>query len=488
MILVFISSLIAPFLTGYFLVMFFWRSNEGRSIFALKLILGLCIGMTISSMIYFLALALLTHFIAYVFVIEWTAVFLLLYILKRKRIKIFSYHFHLIRIKRSSSLNTIFFCILLYGFMMSLFSLIYLAYYQPYGQGDAWAIWNLKARFIYRDAGLFWRNLYSPIIGWSHPDYPLLLPLSIARIWTLMKTDTVRVPMYFSVIISVVTIILLFISVYRGRNLINASVATMVLISTPFFLTQGTSQYADTLLSLYYLVSLVLISIIYKNNDNNWGQLVLLGTIGAASCWIKNEGGLFFLAILLSAIVTRRKIVPFLFGALPVLFIVLLHKSFSSSQDLIISQNIFNSLSQFIDFSRHVTIIKKLAVEIISFGQWRVNPLILLGVCTMFFTDKISKKERTVLKTQFFILIMTAAFYYSVYVVLPFGLSWRLERSANRLLIQLWPSFIYLFFLRVKINYRTSTPRDLSEIWYITMFGFFCAMDCLSKRSKSKLA
>ena len=55
---------------------------------------------------------------------------------------------------------------------------------EPHGKWDAWLIWNMHARFLYR-GGDAWREAFASGLDWSHWDYPLLLPLSIVRGWTL---------------------------------------------------------------------------------------------------------------------------------------------------------------------------------------------------------------------------------------------------------------------------------------------------------------
>jgi len=56
----------------------------------------------------------------------------------------------------------------------------------PHGEGwDAFAIWNLHARFLFR-GGAHWRDGFSSLIPWSHPDYPLLLPSAVAHFWTVI--------------------------------------------------------------------------------------------------------------------------------------------------------------------------------------------------------------------------------------------------------------------------------------------------------------
>ena len=45
----------------------------------------------------------------------------------------------------------------------------------PHGWEDAWGMWNLKARFLFR-GGENWRNTFSNVLFWTSRDYPLLRP------------------------------------------------------------------------------------------------------------------------------------------------------------------------------------------------------------------------------------------------------------------------------------------------------------------------
>ena len=49
----------------------------------------------------------------------------------------------------------------------------------PHGRWDAWAIWNLRAKFLATPSDR-WRDAFDPVVSWSHPDYPLLLPLAVS--------------------------------------------------------------------------------------------------------------------------------------------------------------------------------------------------------------------------------------------------------------------------------------------------------------------
>lgn len=52
----------------------------------------------------------------------------------------------------------------------------------PHGEWDAWSIWNLRARFLFRATEA--AAPFDPLLNWSHPNYPLLVPASIAGLWT----------------------------------------------------------------------------------------------------------------------------------------------------------------------------------------------------------------------------------------------------------------------------------------------------------------
>jgi hypothetical protein len=55
---------------------------------------------------------------------------------------------------------------------------------KPHGTFDAFGIWNARARFLAR-AGSDWGRAFL-VDARSHPDYPLLQPLTVARFWACL--------------------------------------------------------------------------------------------------------------------------------------------------------------------------------------------------------------------------------------------------------------------------------------------------------------
>jgi hypothetical protein len=89
----------------------------------------------------------------------------------------------------------------------------------PHGDGwDAFAIWNLHARFLFlgRD---HWRDVFTGLLPGLHPDYPLLLPAAVAHFWTYLGADDPGVPGLIGLAFTAATAGVLFaaLSILRGR-------------------------------------------------------------------------------------------------------------------------------------------------------------------------------------------------------------------------------------------------------------------------------
>src|SRR5271169_4973958 len=185
-------------------------------------------------------------------------------------------------------------CAALYAALMRMFA-------HPHGDGwDAFAIWNLHARFLFR-GGPHWRDGFSPLIPSSHPDYPLLLPAAAAHFWTYLGRDDPRVPAVISLLFTFSTVGLLFsaLSILRGRT--PALLGGLALLATPFFIEQGSSQYADVPLSFFFLATITLLSLQDHGSGDpsasrSPGLLVSAGLACGLAISTKNEGFLFLSA------------------------------------------------------------------------------------------------------------------------------------------------------------------------------------------------
>jgi hypothetical protein len=197
---------------------------------------------------------------------------------------------------RLRSMIAFIFAIELVAFVVS-FAVSFLK--EPHGRWDAWLIWNMHARFLYR-GGEAWREAFASGLDWSHWDYPLLLPLSIARVWTYTGTESILVPaaMGFIFTLLILGLLLTALSLLRGQT--QGCLAAMILMGTPFFIVMGASQFADIPFALFVLATFVLLFLPDRSPKNPAGPLILAGIAAGLSAWTKNEGLLFALIVTVS--------------------------------------------------------------------------------------------------------------------------------------------------------------------------------------------
>jgi hypothetical protein len=107
-------------------------------------------------------------------------------------------------------------------------------------------------------------------------------------------------------------------------------------------------------------------------------------------------------------------------------------------------------LHKLLDPARYWIITKWYAREFFRFGHWLFVPAPLL----MFAYYFVARTEaRSSLDSRYraslLALAITLAGYFSIYLITPYDIYWHLRFSLTRLLLQLWPSAIFLFFLAV---------------------------------------
>ena len=340
---------------------------------------------------------------------------------------------------------------------------------EPHGRWDAWLIWNMHARFIFR-GGDHWRDAFASGLDWSHWDYPLLLPLAIARSWGYMGGESLPVPAVMAFIFTFLTLGLLCSSLCLLRSGSQGYLAAMVLMGTPFFIGMGASQFADLPLAFFILTTLALLLFPARSAAGCPGALILAGLAAALCAWTKNEGLLFLLVaaaglfgITLPAGGGKqafRRTAAFLAGALPVLLIVIYFKlRLAPTNDLMAGFN-WDALSgKLFDWDRYEAIARAFFITGISFTQGLVdvrvgmhlNPgavgIILLAVYLLFTGVRIDRGDRPFLLQTGAILLMMLAGYFFIYVMTPLDLTYHLITSLNRLFLQLWPSVILLVFM-----------------------------------------
>ena len=348
---------------------------------------------------------------------------------------------------------------------------------EPHGRWDAWLIWNMHARFLFR-AGERWREAFAAGLDWSHWDYPLLLPLAIARGWTYQGGEGLAAPVLIAFGFTALTAGLLAAALLLLRGRTEGCLAAMVLLGTPFFLFIGAAQFADVPLAFFFLATLAALTAQSRFPEGRPALLVLAGLAAGLAAWTKNEGLLFSLAAAAALFGTtllreggkaaRRRTAAFLAGALPVLAVVLAFKlTLAPANDIMAGVGLAPVAERLLDLGRYREIARAFVLTGLSFteGVIDVNQVmglnpgpvgpLLLGAYLLLAGIGVPRQERSGLTTATVTTGLMLSGYFAIYVITYQDLSWHLATSLNRLFLQLWPAVILLTFLIV----RSGEPR-----------------------------
>jgi hypothetical protein len=317
----------------------------------------------------------------------------------------------------------------------------------------------MRARFLAR-GGDQWLDAFSRLLSSSQPDYPLLLPGIVARCWMYIGSETQVIPALVSMLFTFAIVGLIFSSLSIFRSKSQAFLGALVLLGTFFFIDHGASQYADVPLAFFFLATTALFCLYDRLSENNYGLLFLAGITAGFSAWTKNEGLLFLASIIVARFVVivslkgwktiLRQMFPFFIGLTPILIIIIYFKTqIAPPSVLLFSQGSEAVLEKLKDISRYFAISKAFVREIVHFDKGVVHPVPLLAFYLLCLGIKIEEKDKLSIATALITLCLMLAGYFFIYVITPLDLNWHLAHSLDRLLLQLWPSFLFVYFLIV---------------------------------------
>jgi hypothetical protein len=339
------------------------------------------------------------------------------------------------------------------------------AWRSPHGDNDAYAIWNQRARFLYR-GGATWREAFPHLEEWSHPDYPLLVPANVARCWAYAGAETTLTPQLLAVAFGAAVTGLLASGVALLRTPSQGFLAGIVLLATPQFVELTTAQYADGPLAFYVLAGVLLFEA-YDRLERKPARLPLLaGLVIGMAAWTKNEGQLFLVATLAARgsaalrggvpwPIRSKELLSLAVGLAPFLGCLAVFKlSIAPPNDLVAGQSLTATWQRLTTLGRYGTVGREFggAVPRLFAGAAAVLPVyaLLLGLNP--------RRPRPGRHTAVVLGAMLAG-YTLIYLTTPHDLTWHVVSSADRLLMQLWPSAVLLFFLRVAApEERRGTP------------------------------
>lgn len=309
----------------------------------------------------------------------------------------------------------------------------------PQGGWDAWSIWNLRARFL--AMGDLPQRAWSPLLTSSHPEYPLLVSSFVARSWAYAGSVAEAAPIATSYLFFLALLATLAggFGVHCGRS--TGLLIGLALLGAPALLHEVPAQYADIPLACYMAGATMLALLDLP---------LLAGLLAGLAAWTKDEGVLFLLVFLALLALTRRgQLRMVAIGAIPGAVVTAIFKfALAPAGPLYAHQSAAELLHRLADPARFGQVFMAFAHEFRSSGAGLYHPILpVLAIAAGLGFDR--KYRKDLLFTSTIPAVMLAG-YFGILWITPLDLNWQASTSANRLLVQIWPSLLIAAFAGIR--------------------------------------
>jgi hypothetical protein len=255
--------------------------------------------------------------------------------------------------------------------------------------------------------------------------------------------------------VSIVAVVTAGVAALCGRA--QGYIAGIVLLAHMFFVQHASSQYAEIPLMFFCTAAVVLIA--FHNNASdpeNRGALVLAGFAAGCAAWTKNEGLLFLCAAGVAhfAVVActsglrayGRQALSLAAGLLPVLTVIIYFKTQLAPRNIWIEGMSAPQVgAQIIDPGRYYLVAREVARRFFSYSGLGINMTYLLLLFIVCFG--ITRRHLVTVSQAALILALMMAGFVGVYVMRNADVLSFMRFSIDRVLLQLWPLFVFAFFL-----------------------------------------
>jgi hypothetical protein len=333
------------------------------------------------------------------------------------------------------------------------------------GGWDARYMWSLKAKFMFRSPEA-WQGMFSPVISWSHGDYPLLWPGTLAWGWNWMGQESLLWPPWASLCFYIsCTLILVW---YLGTQVSPLAgwwggTFFLVLIPPLFW---SIHLYAD--LPLAFFMTASALTLLAALRSGQTGLFLVSGLMAGLAAWTKNEGLQFLVAM--SLLLGGLKIFgnkrtpsrpsdppfPFFWGScLPFVTLLIFKIFFGKTGEYLGSGHSIGS-SLVMIFSKRsgsALIFHSFADHWMDLAGWKGLWLFFFAACIV----GCFKKNRSSYAGILPVLIVLLNFgYFLAFLISPADLTWHLRTALQRLLIHTAP--LALVFIFETLTIRSDTP------------------------------
>ena len=326
---------------------------------------------------------------------------------------------------------------------------------QPNGNFDAYATWNLRARFLFLTRAGDWTVSFSPLLGWwIHADYPLLWPLTLLRGYLSQDRILTQAAVFQAVVFAAAAGGLFSAGLARLRGAWQAALGAVLLLGLPWFVNLSAFQQSDVPLAYFYLAFILLL--LLAQTDPHPGLLVLAGLSVGCAAWTKNDGLVFVIAalaaVLFDAFRAPRSSRPARLAAfaaglvLPLAAALLFKLTLAPPGDLIGTQSIPELLAKFLDPARYLAVLLALLRQLSGLGglTWPFVCALAVGLFLMGLAPQPPSAR------LFQPLALTLLGYCAVYLVTPHAIEWQLNYSLDRLIFHLLFPALFLLLARAR--------------------------------------
>ena len=331
-----------------------------------------------------------------------------------------------------------------------LFSLIftYIYFYSsilPNGTCDAFYMFNYKAKYLAYEKPEMWYGIFSQHLADFHPDYPLFLSCTIARLFIYSGGYNDISPAIFTIIIAFSVFLLLYLYLYKLKSWYYGIVALCVLSASEKFVFYSVWQCSDIPFAFYILISGYELILWFKDSNSEKSLPLIALFFSSVALWMKNEGTVFFILFIALTIlyeIKKQIRIKNIFKSGIVLLpsflsILIIRLIYTGSNDLM--ANLSAHLNGFCELYRYKYIVlyvfffiyRNLWLVVIPLFIWRKNV-----------SDKYVNIRLLLLIPCFAYLI-----YFSIYFITPYDFYWFIYDSFNRIMQHYIPLLLFLCLL-----------------------------------------
>jgi hypothetical protein len=270
--------------------------------------------------------------------------------------------------------------------------------------------------------------------------------------WKCTGSITYVVPVVIAVIPMAGILILLYAAT---ADKYVATFSVILLASGNQFISQACNQYADLWLAFFALFPLVLLEKTRSEPPGNTHIHYFTGFIAATMIWIKNEGMVIFLLTILYLLWNFRKnpaqMSKLLAGTLPLIATYVVFKIYLAPPGDLFRGSLPDTLRKIVNPERFFIIAVYLSKVIVF--QFPLLLLILL-----FFITSGAKTPSTII-----IPVLTFTAYFAIYLITPYDVEWHLRTSLDRLIMQIYPTMIFLFSMTLSKYINSSGAMKIAD-------------------------